>query len=130
MAARPAYGKAIYRQPLGGNRNYNTAMRPMPQSSGWQTVHMMPQQLMPQQFQAMPSQRAMSPMIGGTMPGIVYARPMVAGDINGDHEFTNPSSAAGPIIQNSFNGRQPIQQATWSQPARTTTARRYPNSVQ
>ena len=125
MMARPTYATAMYRQPLSGNRNYNSAMRPVPQSSGWQTVH-----VMPQQFQAMPSQRAISPMIGRTMLGIVYARPMVAGDINGDHEFTNPSSAAGPFVQNSFNGRPPIQQASWSQPARTTTARRYPNSVQ
>ena len=125
MAVQPAYATAMHRQPMVGNRNYHTAMRPMPQPSGWQTSHMMPPQ-----FQAMPSQRTMSPLVNGTMPGIVYARPMVAGDINGDHEFTGPSNAAGPFVQNSFNGRPPVQQASWSQPARTTTARRYPNSVQ
>ncbi len=130
VAARPAYRTAMYRQPQSGNRADTATMRPMPQSSGWQTV-----QMMPQQFQSMPSQRAMSPQIGSMMPGTVYARPvyarpMVAGDINGDHEWTGPSSAAAPIVQNSFNGRPPIQQASWSQPARTTTARRYPNSVQ
>ncbi len=125
MPVRPTYGTAMYRQPQSGNRAYTSAMRPMPQSTGWQTV-----QMMPQQFQAMPSQRAMSPQIGSTMPGTVYARPMVAGDINGDHEWTGPSSAGVSIVPNSFNGRPPIQQASWSQPVRTTTARRYPNSVQ
>jgi hypothetical protein len=125
MPTRQTYGTAMYRQPQSANRVYNSAMRPTPQSTGWQTV-----QMRPQQFQAMPSQRAMSPLIGGTMPGTVYARPMVAGDIRGDHELAGPSSSAVSIVPNSFNGRPPIQQASWSQPARTTTARRYPNSIQ
>lgn len=140
MAARPVYGMAITRQPQTGNRAFTSAMRPMPQSSGWQTV-----QMMPQQFQPMRSQRAMSPVIGNTMPGstmpgstmpgnayagATYARPMVAGDFSGDHEWAGPSSGGISIVPNSHNGRPPIQQASWSQPARTSTARRYPNSVQ
>ncbi len=143
MAARPAYGAAMYHQPQNGNFAYNVAMRPMPQSSGWQMVPTrsaqmpmaqmrtapMTAHMMPRQFPAMHDQRAMSTS-GGTMPGTVYSSPMVAGDIHGDHEMNGPSFATAPIVPNSFNGRPPIQQASWSQPARTTTARRYPNSVQ
>ena len=131
IAARSAYGTAMYRQPQSRNFAHHPGMMAMPQSSGWQTV-----QMMPHQFQAMPTQRArpiqraMSPSIGGMMPGTFYSQPMVAGDITGDHEFAGPSSAAVQIIPNSFNGRPPIRQASWSQPPRTTTARRYPNSVQ
>lgn len=125
MPTRMTYGTAMYRQPQSGNRAYTAAMRPMPQSSGWQQVHMAPQQ-----FQPMPFQRAKPPQNGGMMPGTTYAHPMVASDINGDHEWTRPSSASAPIVQNAFNGRSPIQQASWTQPAPTTTARRYPNSVQ
>ncbi len=125
MAAQPAYGTSAYPQPQSGNFVQNPAMTPMPRSTGWQTT-----QMMPRQFPPMSSQRAMSPRISGTIPGTVYARPMVAGDINGDHEFPGLSSAAMPVFPNSFNGRPPIQQASWSQPVQTATARRYPNSVQ
>ena len=139
MAARPAYGTAMYRQPQSRHFASNAAMMPAPQTSGWQMVPPGPAQMrttpmmaqmMPPQFSVMPSQRPMSPLIGGTMPETVYGRPMVAGDFNGDHELNGPSAAAVPVVPNSFNGRSPIHQATWSQPARTASIRRYPNSVQ
>lgn len=143
-AFRPTYGTVVYRQPQSGNFATNSAMMPMPQGSGWQTVPtrsvQMPMSqirtapmtvhMMPPQFRAMPSQHPVSSMIGGTMQGNVYARPVLAGDIHGDHEWPGPASASAPIIQNSFNGRPPVQQASWSQPARITSAKRYPNSVQ
>ena len=87
-AFRPAYGTVMYRQPQSGNFANNSAMMPMPQSSGWQTV---------------PTRSVQMPMA---------------------------QMRTAPIIPNSFNDRPPVQQASWSQPARTTTARRYPNSVQ
>lgn len=139
MAARPAYSTAMYRQPQSRHFASNAAMMPAPQTSGWQMVPPGPAQMrttpmmtqmMPPQFSVMPSQRPMSPLIGGTMPETVYGRPIVAGDINGDHELNGPSAAAVPVVPNSFNGRSPIQQATWSQSARTASIRRYPNSVQ
>jgi len=34
------------------------------------------------------------------------------------------------VVPNSDNGQRQIQQASWSQPARTTSVQRYPNSVQ
>lgn len=130
---------------------------PTPQSSGWQVVptprpqmpmaQAMPQQMrtvpmqmrnvspmtaqmMPQQFSPMQSQRPMSPMIGSTMPRAVVARPKMRGDIHGDHQLTGPTSSAMTVVPNSFNGRAPIQQASWTQPTRTSTAQKYPNSVQ
>jgi len=131
----------MYRQQQSRHFALNAAMMSTPQTSGWQMVPTRPAQMrsapmmaqvMPQQFPVMPSQRAISPLIGGTMPETVYGgRPMLAGDINGDHELNGrPSAAAVPVVPNSFNGRSPIQQATWSQPARTASIRRYPNSVQ
>jgi hypothetical protein len=143
-ASRPNYGTVMYRQPQSGNFANNSAMMPMPQSSAWQTVPtqsvQMPMvqmrttpttvQKMPPQFQSMPSQRGASPLTGGMMQGTVYGRPVIAGDITGDHEWTGPTSASAPIVPNSFNGRPTVQQASWSQPVRTASARRYPNSVQ
>lgn len=87
-ASRPAYGTVMYRQPQSGNFANNSAMMPMAQSSGWQTV---------------PTRSVQMPMA---------------------------QMRTVPIVPNSFNGRPSVQQASWSQPARTTTARRYPNSVQ
>ena len=159
-AIRPSYGTTMNRQlqPRSYANNMAmtpTTMMPTPRSSGWQVVpsqqaqipmaqmaQMQPMpmqmrnvspmtaQMMPQQYTPMPSQRSMSPMISSAMPGAVVARPMMRGDINGDHELTGPTSAAMPVVPNSFNGRAPIQQASWTQPARTSTAQKYPNSVQ
>lgn len=119
LTQRPAYGSGMYHQPSSRQFAYNSARMSMPQATGWQTV-----QTMPQQFPGMRSQRTMSPQIGSP----VYAHPMVAGDIHGDHEWGGPTAV--PVVLNSFNGRPPIQQASWSQPTRTTSTRRYPNSVQ
>lgn len=143
-----------YSQPQYRNPAYNTAMMRSRQPAGWQmgpprvapmqmAQHQMVQhqmarmrptpmmpQMMPQQFSTMRSQRPVNPLIGGTMPGTVYARPMVAGDIHGDHELPVAASAAVPVVPNSFSGRSPIQQASWSQPVKTSYVRRYPNTVQ
>ncbi len=154
---RPEYGTAMNGQMQPRGYVGNMAMMPTLQSSGWQVIptprpqmpmaHAMPQQMrtvpmhmrnvspmtaqmMPQQYSPMQSQRPMSPMISSTMPGAVYARPTMGGDINGDHELAGPISAAMPVVPNSFNGRAPIQQASWTQSARTSTAQKYPNSVQ
>ena len=96
---------------------------PMPQTMNGSpmTVQMMPQQFTPMQHRA-----PMSQMNGRTGPVAVTPRRFAAGDISGDHELTGPI----PVVPNSFNGRAPIQQASWSQPVRTSTAQKYPNSVQ
>lgn len=133
-----------------------TSTMPTPRSTGWQVVpsqhaplqmaqtqQMRPMsmqmrnappmtaQMMPQQFPPMQSQRSMSPMMmSNTMAGNRSPRPMMYGDIHGDHELTGPTSAAVPVVPNSYNGRGQIQQASWTQPARTSTAQKYPNSVQ
>ncbi len=66
-----------------------------------------------------------------------YRQPMAAQPAYGTNMYRQPqsgnftgNSAMRPMFPNSFNGRPPIQQASWSQPAPTATARRYPNSVQ
>lgn len=154
---RPGYGTAMNGQMQPRGYAGNMAMMPTPQSSGWQVIptprpqmpmaHAMPQQMrtvpmqirnvspmtaqmMPQQYSPMQSQRPMSPIISSTMPGAVYARPTMGGDIYGDHELSGQTSSGMPVVPNSFNGRAPIQQASWTQPARTSTAQKYPNSVQ
>jgi hypothetical protein len=152
---RPQYATAMNVQMQPRSYAGNMAMMPMPQSSGWQVVptprpqmaHAMPQQMrtnpmpmrnfspmtaqmMPQQFSPMQIQRPMSPIINSTIPGAVSARPKMSGDIYGDHELMGPVSGAVPVVPNSFNGRGQIQQASWTQPARTSVAQKYPNSVQ
>ena len=83
-----------------------------------------------QQYTAMHSQRHVSPLVGGTMPGSVYTRPNVAGNHHGNPGGNGSPSAGAPVAANSASGRSPIQQASWSQPAQASVARRYPNSVQ
>ena len=149
MASHPAYRMPMYSQQHSRNLSYNTAMMPSRQPAGWQMgsprvapmqmapnqmAHMRPipmvPQMMPPQFSPMRSQRPVSPLIGGTMPGTVYARSTIAGDIHGDHELPGPASAGVPVVPNSFSGRSPVQQASWSQPVKTSYVRRYPNTVQ
>ncbi len=103
-------------------------MRPMPMQM--RTASPMTAQMMPQQFSPMHSQRSMSPMMSNTIAGNNFPRPVTRGDIHGDHELTGPTSAAVPVVPNSYNGRGQIQQASWTQPTRTSTAQKYPNSVQ
>jgi hypothetical protein len=144
MASRSSYGMPTYTQPRPNNFGYNTAMMRSRQTAGWQMspprsasmqmaqlrpTPMVPQ-MMPQQYPAMRFQQPMSPLIGGTMPGVVSTRPMVAEDIHGDHEVSGATSAAVPVVPNSFSGRPPIQRASWSQPARTASVQKYPDSVQ
>ncbi|MCA9008723.1 MAG: hypothetical protein KDB01_03200, partial [Planctomycetaceae bacterium] len=81
--------------------------------------------MMRQQYTAMHSPRPVSPLVGGTMPGSVYPRPNVAENLH-----SHPGGNGAPVAANSANGRSPIQQASWSQPAQASVARRYPNSVQ
>lgn len=155
MSARPAYGTAMNVQMQPRNYSGTTAMMQTPRSSGWQVVpsqqsqmsmaqmqQMRPMpmqmrnaspmtaQMMPQQYSPMQSQRPMSPMRSNTMAGNYYPRPMQSGDVYGDHQLTGPISAAVPVVPNSYNGRGQIQQASWTQPVRTSTAQKYPNSVQ
>lgn len=160
MASRPGYGPSMYSQIQPQSYATNMAMMPtitMPtqRSYGWQVVPsqhapmqmaQMPQmrpmpmqmrtaspmtaQMMPQQFSTMQSQRSMSPMMSNTIAGNHFPRPVTHVDIHGDHELTGPTSAAVPVVPNSYNGRGQIQQASWTQPARTSTAQKYPNSVQ
>jgi hypothetical protein len=146
---RQAYTMPAYAQPQSRNMAYNTAMPQQRQAAGWpmNPRQMAPMQMSPMQMAQMRStpmtsqlvrqqqssmrfQQPKSPLIGGTMPGVVYARPAVAGDIHGDHEMRDSASAAVPVVPNSYNGQRQIQQASWSQPARTTSVQRYPNSVQ
>ena len=159
-AVRPVYGTAMYGQTQPRNYTNNMAMMSMPmmstpRSTGWQVIPSqqaqmqiaqtpqmrpipmqmrntspMTVQMMPQQFSPMQSQRPMSPMMNNTMAGNSFPPPMPRGDIHGDHELTGPVSPAVPVVPNSFNGRGQIQQASWTQPVRTSTAQKYPNSVQ
>ena len=103
-------------------------MRPIPMQM--RNTSPMTVQMMPQQFSPMQSQLPMSPMMNNTMAGNSFPPPMPRGDIHGDHELTGPVSPAVPVVPNSFNGRGQIQQASWTQPVRTSTAQKYPNSVQ
>lgn len=100
-------------------------LRPMPMPQNM-NASPMTAQMMPQQFTPMQYRAPMSQMNGRTVPVAVAPRRFAAGDISGDHEFTGQI----PVMPNSFNGRSPIQQASWSQPVRTSTAQKYPNSVQ
>lgn len=156
MTGRPVYGAMMTSQPQSASLNYNMAMMHSRQSAGWpmvppqptpnrmaqpQMAQMQRQQMaqqqmqmqpgpmthpmMRQQFTAMHSQRPVSPLVGGTMPGSVYSRPNPAGNLHGP-----PGGNGSPVAANSASGGSPIQQASWSQPAQASVARRYPNSVQ
>lgn len=155
---RSGYATAMAGQMQARSYQNNVAMMPAPRSTAWQVVpspqqqmqmaHMqpvqqmrtvqmqprnvspMPVQMMPQQFSAMQAQRSFSPMVNNTRTGNNLSRPMLIGDTGGDHELTGPTSAAVPVVPNSYNGRGQIQQASWTQPVRTSTAQKYPNSVQ
>ena len=102
-------------------------MHQMHQLQRGRMPHPMMQQ---QQYTAMHAQRPVSPLVGGTMPGSVYTRPNVAGNLHGNPGGNGSPSAGAPVAANSASGRSPIQQASWSQPAQASVARRYPNSVQ
>ena len=123
----------MYRQPQRTTIVQGSPFVPVPQATAWQVVPseaMTMARQMPRQFSAAPMQYNMNPMAGASMPRTFHAEPMMMGDISGDHEFSVPTSAAVPVLPNAFNGRPPIRQASFSQPVRTTLARRYPNSVQ
>ena len=156
LNVRPGYGTAMTARMPSRSYANTMAMTPALQSSGWTVVpnsqtqmpshQMIPQQmqtvptqmtnispmtaqLMPRQYSPMQSQRQVSPMMGRMMPGPVYSQTMSPGDVRGDHELTGPISSSPPVIPNSFNGRSPVQQASWTQPARISTAQKYPNSL-
>jgi hypothetical protein len=60
----------------------------------------------------------------------MYRQPQSRNFVHHPEMMAMPQSSGWQTVPNSFNGRPPIQQVSWSQPPRTTIARRYPNSVQ
>lgn len=142
------YQNSFYGSQPSANYAYATQFVPTLQPTAWRpmtTTSVPVVSQMPRQVAAMPMQMAM-PMPTQhqygmnsinipSQPRTAYANPMMMGDVTGDHEFSSMNAAAFPVTPNSFNGRQPIRQAVYSQPVpttptRTVSTRQYPNSVQ
>ena len=123
MPPAMAYGQAMYPQAASVPGLYGQAMYPQPQQFGWQPSPMTAQR-MPQAFA--PMSTAMMP--GTVMPGTVMPGQYVGGDIMGDHELAPTSSAAVPVVPNSFGGPIPLMPATWTNSG-LPTIRHYNNSV-
>lgn len=118
MPPATAYGQAMYPQAASAPGLYGQAMYPQPQQFGWQPSPMTAQR-MPQVF---------APMSTAMMPGTVMPGQYVGGDIMGDHELAPTSSAAVPVVPNSFGGPIPLMPATWTNSG-LPTIRHYNNSV-
>lgn len=117
--SRQAAPQFAYSQPITMQPAFGQAMYPQPQQMAWQAAPMTAQWT-PQSYPMMQSQ--------GAMPGMMQGQNL-AGDIMGDHEMAPATTAAVPIVPNSFNGRTPFMRANLSNPMRTGSANRYPNSV-
>ena len=115
MATQHGYGQQAFAQPT-----YGQSMYPQQQQMAWQAAPMTAQWT-PQSSPMMQSQ--------GAIPGMMQGQNL-AGDITGDHEIATETTAAVPIVPNSFSGRTPFMRANLTNPMRTGSANRYPNSVQ
>lgn len=105
--AQSMYGQQAYVQPQ------QFSMSPAPMTAQW----------VPQSWSTPSAPMAQS------MQGTAASGMNVAGDVMGDHELSPATTAAIPMIQNSFSGPVPIMRANLSRPVQTMSASRYPNAV-